>query len=66
MIYGSMDDYRQCEKFEDVSNGLIHLRYMEICLPIKQSFLCVSESDRVCRIKTSDGHYLVSKKWIEK
>lgn len=66
MIYGSMDDFRQCEKFEDLSNGFSHLQYMEICLPIKQNFLFISESDQICRMKTSDGHYLISKKWLEK
>jgi len=66
IVYGSLDDFRQFEKFEGLSDGFTHLRYMEISLPIKSGLLFIPESDRIRRIKTSDGHYLISKKWLEK
>jgi hypothetical protein len=66
VTYGSFDNFQQCEKFTQLSNGFNQLRYMELSLPIKQSFVITSnlESDRIYCAKTSNGHYMIFKKWL--
>ena len=66
---GSLDAYRQCVEFEGLATNFTHLRFMEISLPIKQGFLLIPTRDssvelnRISRVKTSDGHYLILKYW---
>lgn len=64
------DEIRQNEKFDNLSQGFLQLRYLEITLPIKQdSTSCLyplrtTNSNQILRIKTSDGYYLTSKIWL--
>ncbi len=71
----SFDDSCQCEKFDDLSKGFSRLCYIEINLPIKQDSSSISNwitvsnshqinSTQIIRLKTSDGHHLISKKWL--
>jgi hypothetical protein len=66
----SNDDFRHYEKFDCFSKEFIHLRYIEITLPIKQDYFPLphwmnifDSSQTICK-KTTDGNSLVLKTWI--
>ncbi len=66
----SNDDFRHYEKFDSFTEDFIHLRYIELRLPIKQDYFSLpnwmkklTANQAICA-KSTDGNSLIFKTWF--
>ena len=66
----SNDDFRHYEKFDCFTKDFIHLRYIEIRLPIKKDYFSLPnwmktlDSSQAMCTKSTDGNSLIFKTWF--